>query len=185
MTDQPINPGNDVETQLRTLNASNKQLSIDVRALTDAVMLVQKLDAEQQEMKLKAAEAEKRIAEVDLVTQDKINRTRRAGIVAAAFAAVVIPVVSILVYLALINHVNQLLDEQREQAAALQETANRNSFTSCTTRNMAAVENAQREEELAKIETDPRVVRIHAESAAKLRTTLNDCSKYQKKAPSQ
>lgn len=158
-----------IETRFKDLEDSNARLAADVRALTSMLQVVNDLQIEQRAAQRRADATEKKVQAVESAANERIARTRQAVNIAAATLAVLLPVVSIIVYISLINHVNDLIDVQ-----------NRNAYTNCNIRNRGTMENADREGALAKLEDNPALKKIHTDSSVKLRGSLTDCSKYKK-----
>jgi hypothetical protein len=157
------------ESRFKSLEDASRALSSDVSALNETLIVVGELGRRQREQAEKIAAAEDQVISAKRIADARDARTRRVVNMVAVTLGVLLPVVSILVYLALIQHVNELLTEQY-----------RTSYTSCTLRNQVNLDNAEREGKLASIEKDPEVARIHSSSAEQLRASLVDCSRFKK-----
>lgn len=140
---------------LEQLNRSSIDLSERVAALASAVKIVGELQEKQDEFE-QAVILERRVQERRFL--------KLAGSLLMALLGV-----AIVVYVILLINVNGLIDAN-----------NKTAFKSCSTRNQAQLENADREQRLAELEKGKELRQLHAESAEKLRAQLSDCSKWQK-----
>lgn len=159
------------EQRFASLEESNRLLAADVRTLTATLQVVNDLQLEQAKQRRITDETAAKVAVVEIDTQERIKRTRRASLSIAFGLAILLPLVSTLVYLSLLQHVNDLLQAQK-----------RSSYQSCLIRNQATEENASREEALARLDPAKVTRDLHAESARKLRGSMIDCNRYMTKS---
>lgn len=160
-----------IEERFASLEASNESLIGHVQALTKALEVVADLQTQQQALAARNEETrnflEKRQAEAEL----RIDRARRSASLIGFGFAILLPLVSILVYATLIQHVNELLAQQAKSR-----------LISCSIRNEGTMSNIRREQTLADLEKDPAVKHAHENSVIELRRSLVDC-KTQRQAP--
>ncbi len=161
---------NQFEDRFASLEEASRLLSRDVSALNTTLMVVADLQRAQAEQEERQRKTEQAIDSAKTASAARDARTRRSLATLALGLAILLPVASILMYLALIGRVNQMLIDQRKGF-----------FTSCQTRNIASRQNAEREVILARLEKDPQIARVHTDSAAALRMSLIDCSQYLRK----
>lgn len=147
--------GETYDQQLSDLRDSSSQLSVDVNALTSTIAALGNIQQRQNEMELAMEHARDR--------QRNIFLKGALGLLGILF------VVTIVVYLLLLNNVERLIDDNNKQA-----------YASCTNRNRTQLENAERETKLAAIETNDVARQIHLDSAKQLRETLSDCARWRK-----
>lgn len=159
---QPVS----MEERFASLEESNKALASDVRALTTTLQVVNELQIEQRSQSRRQTEMDAQLALTKQETEARLARTRRSVTVATLAMAVLLPVVSIIVYTVLIAHVNDLLDRN---------SADRR--TACDQRNEGTMANVRRERLLASIETDEQARRIHTQSADEIESSLIDCDR--------
>lgn len=155
------------ETRFASLEEASRSLSLEVISLSDALRIVAQIRQEQSAQRQRQDEADRALLEAKNAADVREARTRRVFGGVSLALAVLLPLVSILVYWALIQHVGDLLTAQKQGFAV-----------SCQTRNQAVMDNARREQQLAEAETDARVKRIHEESAEALTKNIVDCSVY-------
>lgn len=151
------------------LGASNEALTARVADLTDTLKIVHAMQVRQTEMKEKQELVEAEVIAHKHESEERDRRTRRIFTFAGVALAVILPLVSILVYAALLNHVNDLLDQQKDGF-----------YKTCLTRNQATNDNIRRESLLAKYETNPDIKAIHTDSAQQLTKSIIDCRIYLK-----
>lgn len=152
-----------------SLEQSNRSLAADVRALTSTLTVVNELQERQRQTMKKQAEIDRSITQNERHAKEREKRSLRVVLGVGLALAVLLPLVSLIVYAGLLRHVNELLDQQ--QAVAYQ---------SCIARNEGASNSADREATLARLEADPQVKALHANSAAALRKSLLDCNAVKK-----
>ncbi len=171
MTVPSTNPErDDFETRFASLEAASRSLSLDVRTLNETLQVVGALQKEQAETRRRQDEADRNLAIAKSEADARESRTRRTFGGVSLALAILLPVVSMVVYYSLIQHVDDLLAAQRA-----------NSFMSCTIRNEAAKANIQRELTLADLEDRAALKTVHRDSAQALRASLVDCSQFQRK----
>lgn len=157
------------EERFASLEEASRALSADVVSLNKTLTVVNELQVSQREQAAKIAAAEANAVTIQKATEEREARTKRVFNAMWLSLGILLPIVSIAVYASLIMHVNALLTEQYA-----------NSYKSCMVRNQGTLDNADREGQLAHADKDPDVIRIHAESEAKLRKGIVDCSRYKK-----
>lgn len=158
---------NDIEERFASLDEASRSLSIDVAALNDTLRTVAALQVEQRAQRDRQAETDRKVAQTQHESSERDRRTRRALFSVGLGLAILLPLVSALVYASLLVHVNDLLAQQ-----------NAARFENCKTRNMATLENAKREEILGRLEDNLQLKQIHLNSATDLRKGLVDCNRY-------
>lgn len=156
------------EDRFASLEASNDLLTGHVKALTDAISIVNELQSEQQAMARRNEETRKMIEKRQAETEARIERNRVSSRLVGFAFAILLPVVSILVYATLLQHVNNLLEQQAK-----------NRLTSCGIRNEGTLSNIRREQTLADLEQDPAVKHAHENSVAELKKSLVNCKTSQ------
>lgn len=159
------------EARFASLEEASRNLSTDVIALNATLLVVAELQTEQREQGRRQEKAEQQIRMTRQLAEQREARTRSVLRLGGIVAGVLLPVVSILVYVSLIGHVNELLAQQRSAQ-----------YTNCGIRNQVPLLNAQREFLLAGLEKDPRLKAVHQESARQLTNSVVDCRKYLPKA---
>lgn len=162
----PASEGPSFEERFTTLESSNNRLAADVRALTATLQIVNELQIEQRAAARRADETNQRIDAGKTDTDYRIMRTKRSIQVATFAMAILLPLVSIVVYLVLIDHVNDLLRENDADRRA-----------ACETRNRGVMADYERERQLAATERDPDLKKVHADSAAKIHSSIINCAK--------
>jgi hypothetical protein len=143
------------EERFTSLERSNLALAVDVRALTETLQIVNELQIEQRAAARRAADTDLRLA-----------RTRRSINVATIAMAILLPLISIIVYLVLIAHVNNLLNENDADRQA-----------ACNTRNQGTMADIARERRLAAFETNKELKKVHTDSADEISKSVIDCKK--------
>jgi cell division protein ZapA (FtsZ GTPase activity inhibitor) len=161
----------DLDARFAGLEAASRGLSADVTALNSTLLVVADLQRKQREQAARQQKTEQEIAAARQMNAERDARTRTATRAFATALAILIPLISILVYWSLIVHVNELLSTQ---------SADR--FTGCQVRNDATRENATRENALGQLESDPKLKALHLDSAAQLNRSLVNCDKYKPKS---
>jgi hypothetical protein len=156
-----------LERRFATLEDASRNLSLDVQALTETLKVVSQLQVEQREQRRKQNQLDADIIQARRDSVERNNRTRKTFLWGIGALAVILPLVSVLVYWALLSNVNQLLKEQRV-----------NSFNSCSTRNQSTLDQAARERALADAEKDADLRAVHSRSAEQLRAATVDCSRF-------
>jgi hypothetical protein len=151
------------------LKEASDTLNLNVEALNHTLQAVNALQVEQARQKKVQEKAEQDLEAARIESEQRDARTRRTFTFVGLSLAVLLPLVSLLVYAALLNHVNDLLDQQQASR-----------YSNCIARNQATTENIRRELELAKIGDDPKVMAIHRQSAEELAKGQVDCSTYKK-----
>lgn len=163
--------GASFEERFTTLEASNVSLAADIRALTTTLKVVNELQVEQRAQARRVEDTEKVVSSNKSETDERLARTRRSVNVATLAMAILLPVVSIIVYLVLIDHVNDLLDENSSDRRA-----------ACENRNAGTQADVDRERLLAQIEDDPMAKKIHSDSATEIAKSKIDCTElYRRK----
>lgn len=165
-----IDDGRTFEERFASLEDASRALSADVSALNLTLQVVAQLQIEQREQAARQAKTEEAIKAAKVESEMRDTRTRKVVNTVALTLAVLLPLVSILVYWSLIQHVNQLLQAQQTGL-----------YSSCTVRNEATMANVLREKELAKTEPLPAIAKIHQDSAVALSKSVVDCTRYLKK----
>ncbi len=164
MTDLPEQP-TPFESRFATLEESNRMLAADVRALTAALQVINQLQREQREAAERARRTDARVGEVEKEARLRAARTQRVVGFGTLTLAVLLPLVSLIVYASLIGHVNDLLNQQAEDRLA-----------ACKQRNIGTQVNVDRERELGLLEPAGSQRRaIHLESSKKLAATAINC----------
>lgn len=156
-----------LEQRFASLEEASRGLSLDVQTLNDALRTVAQLTVEQAAQKRRQDDADQALIDAKTQADARENRNRRTFGGLALGLAVILPLASILVYAALISHVNDLLSAQQSGF-----------FNSCSLRNQATRDNVSRENALADANTDPVIVRIHRSSAENLSRSIVNCSVY-------
>lgn len=155
------------EERFASLEESNRALAADVRTLTSTLRVVNDLQKEQAEQRTRQDEADRKLISAKTEADERDARTRKiVGGVSLALA-IVLPLVSMLVYFSLIQHVNELLQSQQMSF-----------FKSCSIRNQATRDNIARELALADADKDKDVKQIHTASAQALSKSIVDCNQY-------
>jgi fatty acid desaturase len=160
------NDAEDLESRFTSLEDASRNLSADVRGLNATLLVVADLQTKQREQaaRMEKAEAEARSAKQLATDQDRRNlMIWRWG---ALILAVVLSVISLLLYFLLTQHVNDLIDAQAQDR-----------YQQCQLRNAGTVASYTREEALAKLESDPDIARLHSDSAKVLRRAVLQCRK--------
>lgn len=157
----------ELQGRFASLETACRDLSGDVHALTETLIVVVDLQREQREQALRQERTEKEIATAKEVAAARYARTRAATRWITVGLSVLIPLASVVVYASLLVYVNELLDTQ-----------NKDRYANCTTRNLATEANITREELLGRIEKTEGLRRAHADSAAALKRSQLDCSQY-------
>ncbi len=158
--------------QFRILDEGNRMLAGDVRGLTESLALLQQLQENQRETDRRAREAQANVNRVERESTERNARVRRSFTLATGAMAILLPLVSILVYASLIQHVDNLLSQQR-----------RDRIASCQARNAGTLGNIAREEILAELDENPAVQKAHRDSVVALRASLIDCDANRPTAP--
>lgn len=159
------------EQKFADLGQASRTLSTDVAALNDTLRVVTALQQEQALARARQIKADELILKTAKDAKDRDARTRRALAGLGVVAAIVLGAVAILVYVATLNHVNDLLAQNQA-----------NTYASCKLRNQATTANADREFALSEVKDQSAAVRkIHLDSAEILRDSLNNCEKYRAK----
>lgn len=153
-----------LEERFASLEESTRSLSADVRSLVVALQAIKEIEARQREIATRTAATEAKLSKAEIAAKAREKRTRKAVSTIGLAMAVLLPAVSILVYWSLITHVNNLLDQGRQDRLA-----------SCQTRNGGTQSNLDRERILANIVKDPAERKVHADSAEQLSHSLVDC----------
>ncbi len=166
ITTAPGDP-NDFEGRFASLEQASKALSLDVQTMTAMLRVVGDLQKEQAEQRRRQDEADRALLESQAATEARETRTRRTFGGVALTLSVILPLVSIMVYWSLIQHVDNLLAAQKASF-----------YTSCMTRNEATRANARREALLAEADKDAAVEKIHRDSVDALNAAIVDCSAY-------
>jgi hypothetical protein len=156
-----------LERRFATLEEASRNLSLDVQALTETLKVVSQLQVEQREQRRKQTELDEAIVQARRDAQERNARTRKTFLLGIGALAVILPLVSVLVYWSLLANVNQLLREQRAT-----------SYASCQTRNQSTADQAAREQALADAEKDQTLRVVHSRSAEQLRSGTVNCSKF-------
>lgn len=151
------------------LTETSRELVEHVQALTETLKVVNGLQQDMMHQRERQDSIDKEIALNRAASEDRDTRTRRTLTFAGVCMGILLPLVSILIYAALINHVNDLLDGQKKGF-----------YTTCLTRNQATQDNITREKALADADKDAQVEAIHNESAQDLAKSIVDCTKYLK-----
>lgn len=142
-------PFNSLEERFSGLEASNRDLTDEIRKLSEALINVHELTKKHQILDAKS---------------DRIRRNVRATTLAFA---IVLPLLTLGLYATLVDHVDDLFDD-----------FNATRYQGCVDRNAATIENARRERALADAEDNAAIRAIHQQSAKTLDGTLVDCSVY-------
>lgn len=158
----------DDDARFASLEASSDSLAGDVKALTQVLTVVADLQSEQQAQARRNEETRKFIEKQQHENERRIERARSSSKLIGLAFAVLLPIVSILVYATLLQHVNNLLDEQAK-----------NRLVSCGIRNEATLSNIRREQTLADLEKDPAVKHAHENSVEELKRSLVNCKTSQ------
>lgn len=158
-----------LNTQMTDLRSAGASLSADISGLKQTLLVVKDLQVQQSTQAERQRATDMRLERDRIDSMARESRLRRTLSILTLVLGVTLPLVSILVYAALISHVDALLDEQKASA-----------YTSCTVRNRSAIDNADREKRLAALEPTAQLRAVHAQSSQELRQNLNDCSKYKK-----
>lgn len=166
ITTAPGDP-NDFENRFASLEQASKALSVDVQTMTAMLRVVGDLQKEQAEQRRRQDEADRALLEAKAATDAREARTRRTFGGVALTLSVILPLVSIMVYWSLIQHVDDLLAAQKASF-----------YNSCQTRNEATRANAKREALLAEADKDKAVEQIHRDSVVALNKAIVDCSVY-------
>lgn len=166
MSDQE---SDDFGQRFASLEAASRNLSLDVQSLDETLKIVNALQVEQKAQRERQDQADLNLAIAKDAADQRDMRTRRISVGVALALAIVLPIVSILIYGALIHHVSNLLTTQKAGF-----------YASCMTRNQATLDNIKRERLLAEAETNPKVRKIHLDSAASLGRGLPNCNAYLK-----
>lgn len=166
----PVAEGPSFEERFATLEASNNSLANDIRALTATLQIVNELQIEQKAQARRQLEAETMAAVDKKATEVRLDGQRRAINVAAIAVAILLPLVSLVVYLFLLNHVNDLLDRNSSDRQA-----------ACEARNAGTQADVRREQLLADISDDPAERKIHQDSSDEIAESLIDCASLYKK----
>lgn len=158
------------ESRFGSLEESNRSLASDVRALTSTLKIVNDLQIEQREMARRNTERDHRVDSVEKDAAAKIARTRTALNLVGITLTVLLPLVSLVVYLSLIAHVNDLLNQQgRDRLAA------------CLQRNSGTAAEVRREQQLADLQPAGSPERgIHQQSAQAIARTAINCQQIYK-----
>lgn len=159
-----VSESSSMEERFASLEQSNVALASDVRALTATLQIVNELQVEQRAQARRQMELDEAVAQTRHETDLRLRRTRRAVNVATLSVALLLPLVSIIVYLVLLDHVNDLLDRNSADRVA-----------ACQARNEGTMANVKRERLLASIANEEREARIHSQSADEIEKSLIDC----------
>ncbi len=150
---------------MRQLDEGSRMLRDDVKGLTDTLHLLQDVQDKQRLAELENIKTRAKVTEIQRETQERGNRLRRSiGMVGLALA-ILLPLVSTLVYISLIEHVDNLLSQQRTDRIA-----------ACQARNAGTQGNIAREEQLAILDENPAVQKAHRDSVIALRGSLLNCN---------
>jgi hypothetical protein len=152
-----------------SLKEASDNLALNVEALNHTLQAVNALQIEQARQKEVQEQAEKDLETARIESEQRDARTRRTFTFVGLALAILLPLVSIIVYAALLKNVNDLLDDQKSGF-----------YNTCLTRNQATVENIRREQQLAKFEDNAQLKAIHLQSAEELAKGKIDCSDYLK-----
>lgn len=162
-----MNERDDLESRFASLEDATRSLSGDVTALNSTLQIVAELQRKQREQALAQEQIAHDIETAKAASAARDARTRTATKMVGVSLGILIPVVSALVYLSLLLHVNDLLSQQ---------SADR--YAGCVTRNQATMENQRREQALGELEKNPDAKVLHLNSAKELGRALVDCEKY-------
>lgn len=158
-----------IEERFASLGDASRNLASDVQALTSAISTISALQERQRELAEKQDAQETALYEQQIEQVELDNRVRGRVRKATIGFAIILPIGAIVVYLVLIAHVNDLINQNNKAA-----------YASCSARNESQLQNAIRESTLAQYETNPKIKAVHQTSAQQLRTTLSDCSRWKK-----
>lgn len=157
----------ELEARFATLETACLNLSTNVTALTDTLIIVADLQRQQREQAQRQEKTERELAAAQAISAARYLRTRTVTRWVALAMSVLIPVVSIIVYGSLLVYVKDLLHSQ-----------NKDRYANCLTRNKATTESIRREELLGRVDKDPEVRKVHLDSAEELAKSQLDCSQY-------
>lgn len=165
MADSPAS----FDERFASLEQASRSLSLDVQGLNKTLIIVAELQKEQQVQRRRQDEADALIIATKTEHDEREHRLRRTFGGVSLALTVLLPLASIIVYWVLIDHVSDLLDNQKKGF-----------FNSCTVRNQATRDNITRETALSAADPNPATRKIHNESAEALRKSIVDCSVYRK-----
>lgn len=154
-----------IDAKFAALEEASRSLSADVQTLNSHLEVVNKLQTEQREISRRNEETQRHLNKVETEAVERSKRTQRVLRWVGWGMAVLIPLVSILVYWSTIAHVNDLLSQSRAER-----------LRGCEIRNEATRAHQRREDALAAAESDPLKKRIHEESARELTRLTVDCA---------
>jgi hypothetical protein len=149
------------------LENASRILSADVTALTNTLQVVADLQVQQREHTAKQAATETEVRKQKEMSLERDRRQRNALRATATAAIIVLAAASFLVYFTMLNHVNGLLDQQKQDR-----------YASCLARNVGTKENIRREQVLSQIDDTAAKRQLHKESAVTLNKSLVDCAQY-------
>lgn len=170
-TENPDPSERTFDERFASLEDSNRALAANVLALTQSLRVLSDIQTQIRDQKQRQDEADKALVLAKDEADARDARTRQVTKVGGFSLAIVLSLVAILVYGALINHVSDLLADQRAQF-----------YKSCLTRNAATMSNVVRELALAAADKDKDVKAIHERSARELSSPQSqpDCNRYRK-----
>jgi hypothetical protein len=157
----------ELQTRFESLEVACLSLTDTVLALNETLIVVADLQREQREQARRQEKTEQEIVAARETSAARYARTRTATRWIALGMSVLIPVVSVIVYVSLLVYVQDLL-----------RASNKDRFANCQLRNGSTVAGIRREMALADLEKDPAKKQVHLDSAAELTKTQIDCSVY-------
>jgi hypothetical protein len=149
------------------LENASRNLSADVTALNNTLQVVAELQRQQRDQAAKQAATDTEISKQKKASLERDRRQRNALRSTATAAILLLAAASFLVYFTMLNHVNGLLEQQKQDR-----------YSGCLTRNEGTEENIRRELVLSRIDDTAAKRELHAQSAKMLGTALVDCNKY-------
>lgn len=155
----------EILARFSTLEGSNLSLAAEVQGLTKVLNVISDLQVEQRRIRETAEQAEREVKRVEREATARDHRARQVTSRWTLAAAVILPLVSIIIYVALLDHVNRLLNETDESRIRV-----------CETVNSGTSANIQREQILASAETHSALRQAHERSVAALRRSIVNCA---------
>lgn len=159
-----------LEERLASLEDASRLLSTEVTSLNSTLIIVADLQKQQRAQAERQTKTEAAIVATRQAAVERDRRTRNAVRAIVIGLSLILPIVAILVYASLVQHVNELLSNQKQDR-----------YNSCLVRNSATAENVRRESVLAELEPNKDIKLVHQQSALILQKGLVNCSPYKPK----
>jgi uncharacterized membrane protein len=157
----------ELQSRFESLEVACLSLTTTVHALNETLIIVADLQRGQREQALRQEKTEVALATARDVAAARYARTRTVTRWIALGMSVLIPIVSVIVYVSLLVYVQDLL-----------RSSNKDRYANCQLRNGTTEALVRREEALGRLEEDLARKAVHISTASELEQTKIDCSVY-------